>query len=147
MTIDAQQLTTTLNASCDCTAADVAALRHGIEDVYGGASVLSDTHPHLFSVHPYFVSHADAERMQSIIAATERVIALSRYQATTLAIAPMITRHDQGTSGVFLGYDFHLTPAGPKLIEINTNAGGALLNVQLLREQLGCCEAAAFFAA
>lgn len=27
-----------------------------------------------------------------------------------------------------MGYDFHLTPAGPRLIEINTNAGGALLN-------------------
>lgn len=30
--------------------------------------------------------------------------------------------------GVFMGYDFHLSPAGPKLIEINTNAGGAFLN-------------------
>ena len=27
-----------------------------------------------------------------------------------------------------MGYDFHLTPAGPRLIEINTNAGGALVN-------------------
>lgn len=37
-------------------------------------------------------------------------------------------RHDSGASGVFMGYDFHLTDAGPRLIEINTNAGGALLN-------------------
>jgi hypothetical protein len=29
--------------------------------------------------------------------------------------------------GAFYGYDFHLTPQGPKLIEINTNAGGGLL--------------------
>jgi hypothetical protein len=36
--------------------------------------------------------------------------------------------HDPGTSGVFMGYDFHLTEEGPRLIEINTNAGGALLN-------------------
>ena len=27
-----------------------------------------------------------------------------------------------------MGYDFHLTESGPRLIEINTNAGGALLN-------------------
>jgi len=27
-----------------------------------------------------------------------------------------------------MGYDFHMTEAGPRLIEINTNAGGALLN-------------------
>jgi hypothetical protein len=31
-----------------------------------------------------------------------------------------------------MGYDFHLTPDGPKLIEINTNAGGGLLNAYLL---------------
>jgi hypothetical protein len=145
--MDAQQLTTVLNGSCDCTAADVTALRHRIEEAHDGAGVMGETHPHLFSAHPYFVAHADAERMQSIIAAIERVIALPRYQATTVGTAPKIAQHDQATSGVFLGYDFHLTTAGPKLIEINTNAGGALLNVQLLREQLGCCEAAALFAA
>jgi hypothetical protein len=33
-----------------------------------------------------------------------------------------------GNFGVFMGYDFHVTPDGPRLIEINTNAGGALLN-------------------
>jgi hypothetical protein len=147
MTIDAQQLTATLNTSCDCTAADLTVLRHRIEGAHDGASAMRDTHPHLFSVHPYFVTHADAKRMQSIIAAIERVIALPRYQVTTWATAPMIAQHDQGTAGVFLGYDFHLTATGPKLIEINTNAGGALLNVQLLRQQLGCCEAAALFSA
>ena len=31
-----------------------------------------------------------------------------------------------------MGYDFHLTETGPKLIEINTNAGGGLLNAYLL---------------
>jgi hypothetical protein len=31
------------------------------------------------------------------------------------------------TAGAFMGYDFHLTPEGPQLIEINTNAGGGLL--------------------
>ncbi|MFQ5666906.1 MAG: hypothetical protein ACE5I7_10805 [Candidatus Binatia bacterium] len=36
--------------------------------------------------------------------------------------------HDPGSFGVFMGYDFHLTEDGPRLIEINTNAGGALLN-------------------
>ena len=36
--------------------------------------------------------------------------------------------HRPGNAGVFMGYDFHLTEDGPRLIEINTNAGGALLN-------------------
>ncbi len=39
-----------------------------------------------------------------------------------------ITRIAPGNTGVFMGYDFHITATGPRLIEINTNAGGALLN-------------------
>ncbi len=47
---------------------------------------------------------------------------------------------------MFLGYDFHLTAQGPRLIEINTNAGGALLNGALAHAQEACCrEMAAFF--
>jgi hypothetical protein len=42
--------------------------------------------------------------------------------------------------GVFLGYDFHLGEAGPQLIEINTNAGGGLLNAVLARAQKACCD-------
>jgi hypothetical protein len=41
---------------------------------------------------------------------------------------------------VFLGYDFHVGEAGPQLIEINTNAGGGLLNALLARAHSACCE-------
>ncbi len=37
-------------------------------------------------------------------------------------------RWDPGSFGAFMGYDFHVTPSGPRLIEINTNAGGVLVN-------------------
>lgn len=46
-----------------------------------------------------------------------------------------------GPRGVFYGYDFHLGPGGPQLIEIKTNAGGALLNLALARAQGACCPA------
>jgi hypothetical protein len=39
-----------------------------------------------------------------------------------------------------MGYDFHLSPDGPRLIEINTNAGGAFLNAALARAHHACCE-------
>jgi hypothetical protein len=42
--------------------------------------------------------------------------------------ADAVARYSSGAHGVFMGYDFHLTADGPRLIEINTNAGGALLN-------------------
>jgi hypothetical protein len=38
-----------------------------------------------------------------------------------------------------MGYDFHVTPEGPKLIEINTNAGVAFLNSALREAQRACC--------
>jgi hypothetical protein len=42
--------------------------------------------------------------------------------------APETALRRPGNTGVFMGYDFHLGPDGPRLIEVNTNAGGALLN-------------------
>jgi hypothetical protein len=39
-----------------------------------------------------------------------------------------------------MGYDFHLSALGPQLIEINTNAGGLLLNAALARAQDACCD-------
>jgi hypothetical protein len=38
-----------------------------------------------------------------------------------------------------MSYDFHVTASGPKLIEVNTNAGGAFLNAALARAQRSCC--------
>jgi hypothetical protein len=39
-----------------------------------------------------------------------------------------------------MGYDFHLGQSGPQLIEVNTNAGGGLLNAALAQAQFACCE-------
>lgn len=71
--------------------------------------------PHLFSSAVVPIAARELERMRDTIAAIERAIALKVGSDGT---APF---------GAFMGYDFHLTPAGPQLIEINTNAGGGLL--------------------
>ena len=55
------------------------------------------------------------------------------YQARALSWADQIARIDHGTHSVCMGYDFHLDETGPKLIEINTNAGGLMLNAVLAR--------------
>lgn len=39
---------------------------------------------------------------------------------------PEIAKFDPGHDSVMMGYDFHLGPSGPRLIEVNTNAGGAI---------------------
>jgi hypothetical protein len=77
--------------------------------------------------------------MARIIAVLEKVVSLPAYRERVLAYAPSVARHSPGAAGVFLGYDFHLGPDGPQLIEINSNAGGALLNARLLRAQRACC--------
>ena len=38
-----------------------------------------------------------------------------------------------------MGYDFHLAGDAPRLIEVNTNAGGAFLNAFGAKAQLACC--------
>ena len=90
------------------------------------ASLLADR-PHLFSAAQVKVSRDDTPRMAALIAAVERVVALPAYREHVLAGAPDMARHVPPNPGAFYGYDFHLTPSGPKLIEINTNAGGGLL--------------------
>lgn len=47
--------------------------------------------------------------------------------------APMAARFDPGNESVMMGYDFHLTPQGPRLIEVNTNAGGSLMAYRALQ--------------
>lgn len=132
-----------LNHGCYCRTLNPQRLREQLErdaSLIGLAQEIAQTRPHLFSSTAVFVTRRVAETMAATVAAIERVIAVPSYQALALSRAPAIARHTFGPAGVFMGYDFHLSPAGPRLIEINTNAGGALLNAALARAQQACCE-------
>ena len=89
--------------------------------------VLRAAQPAFYSDATLQFDAASRQRLDELVAAIEGVIALPAWAGTVLAGAPEIARRPTGARGVFMGYDFHLTPAGPKLIEINTNAGGAML--------------------
>ncbi|HXV08252.1 MAG TPA: hypothetical protein VD791_09495 [Burkholderiales bacterium] len=132
-----------LNRKCFCIGADLDGLRawlHRDLARRGLVRPVVETHPHLFSALPVFVSREHVMGMRSVIAAVESVMPLPAYRAAVLDRAPAVARFAPGPRGVFLGYDFHLADDGPRLIEINTNAGGALLNVELGRAQRACCE-------
>lgn len=132
-----------LNQGCFCVSLDRDALRQAIEAdpaTQGLHRLIAERAPHLFAAVPVFVSREHVERMAAVIRAVERTIALPAYREAALARAPAIARHDSGAAGAFMGYDFHLGAGGPKLIEINTNAGGAMLNTVLGRAQRACCE-------
>ncbi len=131
-----------LNRHCHCTTLDIAALHHYLDGTVGDAELyrrLLAERPHLFSASPVFVSRAHVAHMAQVIDAIEAVVTSPAYRAHVLTWAPSIATIDTGVLGVFLGYDFHLTASGPQLIEINTNAGGALLNTVLARAQQACC--------
>lgn len=70
------------------------------------------------------------ETIRRTVATLFRVSHDERFQerADAEPDADEVARHRPAHHAVFMGYDFHLTADGPRLIEINTNAGGALLN-------------------
>jgi hypothetical protein len=61
----------------------------------------------------------------------ERVLANPSYQAAVLGSA-LPPEAPPRAAGACMGYDFHLSEDGPKLIEINTNAGGLVLVADLM---------------
>lgn len=141
-----------LNLGCQCKTLDAAHLRDelgrdtGLKEIAGA---LPQTHPNLFSSSVVFVSSATYHAIEQSVNAIERVMAMPAYQNHALKDAPAIALQDPGPQGVFMGYDFHVnaeadgsgTASGqPRLIEINTNAGGALLSAALARSQKACCK-------
>ncbi len=134
-------LADTLNRACDCVSTDMDALTRLLGDSMpeGWAQSLVASHPNLFAPLPVFVGAEELEAMRATIAAVERVVALPAYVERVLAGADDATRHASGARGVFFGYDFHLGQDGPRLIEVNTNAGGALLQLALAKAQRPCC--------
>jgi len=134
-----------LNSECFCISLDAAALRHALESEIGEPGLfdlIRQRCPYLFATRPVFLSYEHMQRMARVVRAIESVVALPAYREEVLAAATPIARHDPGGArGVFFGYDFHVTEGSFGLIEINTNAGGAMLNAVLARAQRACCAA------
>ncbi len=132
-----------LNAGCFCRTLNMERLREQLEgepSLKGMMHTITQSRPNLFSSTVVFISAEMQRQITATIAAIERVTALPGYQAQALARADGIVGHAFGPQGACMGYDFHLSEHCPQLIEINTNAGGALLNVALARAQEACCD-------
>ncbi|TYP66315.1 hypothetical protein [Stutzerimonas stutzeri] len=134
---------TALNQACFCISLDQMALANALTDQVGGSELLEllmSRCPHVFAARPVFVSSERLQQVAEVVRAIERTVSLPAWRAHALDSAPPIARHNpRGARGVFLGYDFHLDEETLGLIEINTNAGGAMLNVLLARAQRSCC--------
>lgn len=119
-----------VNKSCLCKTLD----KEVLFNVLGDSPLLKDLireRPNLFSNVAIFLSQEEVKQIQNTIFAIEEIIQSPTFQKKVLENTSEVARMDFGTKGVFMGYDFHLTEDGPKLIEINTNAGGAFLGLNI----------------
>jgi hypothetical protein len=129
--------------ACFCITLDNRALDRALDSELAPiqlSELVRERCPYLFAARPVFVEAIQTQRMSEVIQAVESVVALPAYRDQVLEAAPAIARVGAtGPRGVFFGYDFHIGEKQLGLIEINTNAGGALLNAVLARAQHACC--------
>lgn len=132
-----------LNSQCFCLSLPDGALKQALKVELAVPEVfdlIEQRCPHLFSAQPVFVSSSQQRRMAALITAIETVVALPSFRDKILSEAPIVAQHRSSPAlGVFFGYDFHLHDEKLGLIEVNTNAGGAMLNAILARAQHACC--------
>jgi hypothetical protein len=136
-------LAESLNLECVCSTLRPELLALEFDALSGSrtmAEQLARERPHLFSATPVFISGEDFATLARAVAALYRTSALAAYRTAVLQYAPPMALADHGPSGAFMGYDFHLGSGGPRLIEINTNAGGAFLHAAAARAHSACCE-------
>lgn len=136
------------NRECFCISLDEQALARSMAQGIDNPELFELVRgrlPLLFSARPVVLPRAQLERMVQLIQALESVAALPAYREEVLARSDPIARHPTPAKSVFMGYDFHVHEQGEGqdpgfgLIEVNTNAGGALLNALLARAQRACC--------
>jgi hypothetical protein len=120
----------TLNETCFC----LPFARNQIDEAILSTTKVSDMashlagRPNLFANTAVFLASSDLDAMIDQIHAIEAATQIRVYQDIALSRTEgVVTNIQPETRGVLMGYDFHITPDGPRLIEVNTNAGGAFL--------------------
>ena len=68
-------------------------------------------------------------RMVKVVRALDRLSRNPVYRQQVDAEVPDVARFDPGHDAVMMCYDFHLDGMMPRLIEVNTNAGGGMLAI------------------
>lgn len=128
-----------LNHTCDCVPMDRARIENTIFNLTPNPrmpAMLSER-PNYFAKTAVFLSEEDKADMLTQIGAIERTVASKAFTDMIFNRTSNPTNAVQTkTRGAFMGYDFHITAEGPRLIEINSNAGGAFI-VDALNRTLG----------
>lgn len=132
-----------LNAQCSCISVDNKKLDIEVHRLIDNLSLADTTATQISSMlskSGVFIDHAALEQIDQLVKAVFKICELPLFQKLVLDHAPPIAKHKQDVAGVFYGFDFHLGVNGPQLIEINTNAGGAMICALEVGASKNCCE-------
>lgn len=86
---------------------------------------------------PVRLPRNDLRKMLRLVRLTYDLSQQAAYRQMVLPKLPDVARFDPGHAGLMMGYDFHLGDDGPRLIEVNTNAGGGYLAWHASAQSLG----------
>jgi hypothetical protein len=136
---ETRNLAASVNRHCICKTLDKSYLEKELSKNLGNDLFLKN-HSNMFSQTIVYISAFTLKEIEDLVLKIESTIQSESFHNEVLKDVPDFALKDFGTAGVFMGYDFHLTESGPKLIEINTNAGGGLLNMYLAQAQVACCD-------
>lgn len=137
---EGSRLADRLNRYCQCYRPEIGDLaRAG-----AGRLLRSDTLARLTAATPLYsqtVAFLAAAQLAELVRLIDVIEQLARTPewAAEAGLPPPDPRRGPG---LLMGYDFHVTPDGARLIEINTNAGGAVPSALALLALKDCCERA-----
>jgi hypothetical protein len=134
------RLAPALNAACQCIWLDRERLVRQLRQDLGDTGDLLESRPGLASGSVVFVDPEDAESMDTTARLIHRALGSDTYAQLVQDRAPPVARHAARASSGTLGFDFHLGGPRPQLIEINTNPGGLLVNLELARAVTAECD-------
>ncbi len=119
----------TLNRACLCLPLDRRSIDADIvrQSADKTMTQLLLSRQNLFAGTAVFVSEKDVSAMQAQINAIEAATKLEAYRRKAPGDMDQLARTQIQTHGMFMGYDFHISADGPRLIEVNSNAGGIFL--------------------
>ncbi len=130
------------NAECSCSTINRTKLSEIQEKIKLSGGISSFELQKYFAPSPTSISKNSLEKIKKFIEVISSILGNSAMIESFLQDMETRFKHSvplKISGGLFLGFDFHETETGPKLIEINTNAGGLLINSILYEVQENCC--------
>jgi hypothetical protein len=139
MSIEATNL---FNSKCNCDTINSDKLYEIQKEIFNETNEVFDFYKY-FSPSPTSIAKSSMNKIELFLKVFYEVLSKDRVQDVFLEnLNPEFKKQFKGisTGGLFLGFDFHETENGPQLIEINTNAGGLIINSILYKVQDECCD-------